>query len=67
MSNRTGRIQTFKDARGEWRWRLRAANGRIVAQGESHATQAKAQRAAVGVLRAALDAATTIAQELLTQ
>lgn len=26
-------FQVFKDKAGEWRWRLRAANGRVIADG----------------------------------
>lgn len=33
-------------ARDGWRWRLRAANGRIVAIGEAHTRKADALRAA---------------------
>lgn len=31
--------------RGGWRWRLRAANGEIIASGEAHTTRADAVRA----------------------
>lgn len=27
-----GHYRLYKDARGHWRWRLRAANGRIIAE-----------------------------------
>ena len=50
---RVPKIETFKDEAGEFRWRLKAANGAIVAQGESHPTRSKARRAAKGVIRAA--------------
>ncbi|HUS46902.1 MAG TPA: DUF1508 domain-containing protein [Phycisphaerae bacterium] len=34
---RTPRFEVYRDAKGEWRWRLRAGNGRIVADsGESY-------------------------------
>lgn len=42
---RRARVQFYRDRRGEWRWRVRAGNGRIVAQGEGHPTRAKAIRA----------------------
>ena len=30
----------YKDAKGEWRWRLKAANGRIIADsGEGYTTE----------------------------
>jgi uncharacterized protein YegP (UPF0339 family) len=36
-------------ARDGWRWRLRAANGRIVATGEAHTCKADAVRAAAAL------------------
>ena len=36
-------------ARDGWRWRLRAANGRIVATGEAHTRKADAVRAAANL------------------
>lgn len=33
---RAARYEWFKDASGEYRWRLRAANGEIVASGEGY-------------------------------
>lgn len=35
----------YQDAAGQWRWHLKAANGRIIAQGESHTRRADAVRA----------------------
>lgn len=35
----------FKDASGQLRWHLKAGNGRIVCQGESHGTRQHALRA----------------------
>lgn len=44
---RKARFQVFRDDAGEWRWRLRAANGRIVStSGESFLTWWGARRAA---------------------
>lgn len=40
----------------EWRWRLRAANGRIICWGESHPTRYNALRAVRGVMRLAPNA-----------
>lgn len=51
--NRTSKFHFSQDRAGEWRWRLQASNGKTVAVGESHATLAKAVRAAQGVQRAA--------------
>jgi uncharacterized protein YegP (UPF0339 family) len=39
-------------AKPEWRWRLRAANGEIVASGEGHASERDARRAFDGVTKA---------------
>ncbi len=33
------RYQFYQDPRGEWRWRLKARNGRIVASGEGYKTR----------------------------
>ena len=30
------RFEIYKDARGEWRWRLKSRNGQIVAHGEGY-------------------------------
>lgn len=53
---RQARFSFEQDRAGEWRWRLVAANGKIVAVGESHLTRDKAVRAAEGVQRAAREA-----------
>lgn len=34
----------FEDAQGEWRWHVQAANGEIVAEGESYTRKADAKR-----------------------
>ena len=42
--------ETFIDKAGQWRWHLRAANGRIVAtSGEAFASEQHAERAARNV------------------
>lgn len=38
-----------------WRWRLKAANGRVVAQSEGYKTKAGAERGVDACRRAALD------------
>lgn len=39
-------IEKYEDASGEWRWRLRAANGQIIAtSGEGYVTESNADRA----------------------
>ena len=50
---RTPKLETDRDAVGEYRWRLKAANGAVIAQGEGHADRTKARRAGRGVLAAA--------------
>lgn len=39
-------IELFKDADSAWRWRLRAANGEILAVSESYSSQSKAEQTA---------------------
>ncbi|HEV57109.1 MAG TPA: DUF1508 domain-containing protein [Phycisphaerales bacterium] len=49
---RRGKIELYRDARREWRWRLRAPNGRIVADsGEGYRRRAAALRAIERVRR----------------
>ena len=43
------KIEIFRDRRGEYRWHLRASNGQIVCQGESHKRQRDALRAVLRV------------------
>ena len=38
--------EIFEDDAGEWRWRLRAANGEIIAQSESYVSKSNAFRGA---------------------
>lgn len=45
------RFQVYKDKKGEWRWRLKSRNGRIVCQGESYATKQNALRAIKAIKR----------------
>ena len=48
MSEPRAHFQIFRDSRGDWRWHLRAANGRIVADsGEGYASRRNAKRAIV--------------------
>jgi uncharacterized protein len=51
-----GKFELYKDRRGEFRWRLKAGNGEIVASGESYPTKAGARRGVESVQRAAADA-----------
>lgn len=46
----------YQDSASQWRWRLVAANGKIVAQGECHPRKADAIRACDTVRRTAIAA-----------
>jgi uncharacterized protein len=47
-------FETFQDTAGQWRWRLKAGNGRKIAtSGESFTRRADAMRAATNVKHAA--------------
>ena len=37
MSRAAGNVEVYRDEVGEWRWRRRAANGEVIAQGEGYA------------------------------
>ncbi len=50
------KFEIYKDSRGEFRFRLKAANGEIVATGEGYATKHSAKRGIESVQRAAADA-----------
>ena len=50
---KAARFETFRDRAGAYRWRLVAANGRIVAVGEPHTRERDARRAALTVARLA--------------
>lgn len=50
---RKPRFTVYQDVAGEWRWRLVAANGRIIAHGESHTRARDAWRAVETVREAA--------------
>lgn len=53
---RRDKIEIFKDEAGEWRWRIKAANGKIVAtSGEGFTRKWSARRAAKRVLSALTD------------
>ena len=51
------RFEIFPDRSGKWRWRLRAANGRIVADSaQGYSTRTGARRAVYALARHLLDA-----------
>lgn len=52
-ARRMPRVEIFRDRFGEYRFRLKGANGEIVAQGESHADASKARRSWNTVVRLA--------------
>ena len=52
----TPNFQIFQDTVGAWRWRLKAANGEIVAQSEAYTRREDAERGAKACLAAALRA-----------
>ena len=53
-----GKFQIFQDKSGEYRWRLTASNGNIVATGgEGYKTKADAQRGIASVQQLATTAA----------
>lgn len=48
----TGWLEIFKDKRGQWRWRVKARNGEIVAASEGYATKGNAVRGAADLANA---------------
>lgn len=51
---RTPTIDIYRDASGDWRWRLRAANGRVIADsGEGYRDRRGVMRAVEALRRAA--------------
>ncbi len=50
------KFEIYKDARGEYRFRLKAGNGEVVATGESYPTAAGARAGVAAVKRAAGEA-----------
>lgn len=38
-----GKFELYKDARGEFRFRLKAANGEVIASGEGYTSKAAAE------------------------
>ncbi|RAG84348.1 DUF1508 domain-containing protein [Streptacidiphilus pinicola] len=49
-------LEVYGDKAHQWRFRLKAGNGEIVAVGESHPTKASAERGCEAVKRAAAEA-----------
>lgn len=45
-------VEVYRDSGGQWRWRARAKNGRIIADGsEGYASRRNALRACAGFAR----------------
>ena len=51
-----GKFEVYEDRAGEYRWRLKAGNGQVVASGEGYDTKAAAIRRTQAVQRAAIGA-----------
>ncbi len=51
-----GKFEIYKDKAGEYRFRLKASNGEVVAVGEGYSTKAVAKAATEAVQRAAAGA-----------
>ena len=49
----SAKFEIFKDPRGQFRFRLKAGNGEVVATGESYTTKAGVKRGIDAVQRAA--------------
>lgn len=49
----SSRYEFYRDGRGEWRWRLKAANGEIVSSGEGYKTRGGVLRGVSAHRRAA--------------
>ena len=58
---RQARYEVYQDASGEWRWRLKSANGEIVASGEGY----KRKQGALSGVKAHRRAALTERVEIL--
>lgn len=56
MATTTPVIEVYCDPAGEWRWRLKACNGEVLASGEGYKTQAGARRGVAAFRRAAAGA-----------
>lgn len=52
---KTARFVVYKDKKGQFRWRLQAKNGRILAQGEGHSRRSSAVRAIEAIKRTIID------------
>ena len=51
-----GKFELYEDAKGKFRFRLKASNGQIIAVGEAYETKAAAQNGIASVQKNAPDA-----------
>jgi uncharacterized protein len=60
------RCETFRDTGGQWRWRLRAANGaKVATSGESFDSRRNASRPAAAVKRIEAEASLPVASKAM--
>lgn len=52
----TGKFEIYKDKKGEYRFRLKAANGEVIATGESYKSKASCENGIDSIKRNAPDA-----------
>lgn len=52
-----GKFELYQDKAGEWRFRLKASNGEVIASGQGYASKSGAQGGIDSVRRNAADAA----------
>jgi uncharacterized protein YegP (UPF0339 family) len=50
------KFEVFQDSAGQYRWRLKARNGKVVAVGESYTRESSAKRSLMAVYTAARNA-----------
>jgi len=61
---RKQRFELFQDAAGEWRWRLVASNGKIIADsGEGYSSKQGAKRGIESVKQGAPNATITVIEQ----
>lgn len=48
-----GKFEIYEDNGGKWRFRLKAGNGEVVAQGQAYASKKAAEKGCAAVQRAA--------------
>jgi len=61
--SRGARVTFKRDRRGEWRWKLQAANFEVVSSGEGYRTFAGAQRGYKAMVNAVMNAREVVVDE----